>query len=334
MRWIHALASMVLFASVSGCSFSDNDPHPIDPVAPGPGEELPADAFTKLEGSEQTSVAEGSVWLVPFWVDTQVAELTASSDRIRYLDIKAGNLGLLTIPILPFYVEVDQASFDRSGVRSSSGFAWTPFYAWSKDTQGSDIVLRASGIPLLWGSVDIVSHSDTLDVRIRHFLWSLGPTYFGLKKGIGDSVIEGYEFLPLLAGGFGSWLWSSTDLRSDFGTVTAHGFLNGSVGYYASEGFSPSDALEIEDAISMADDGKDIGGLFDSAAKTEAMKRTNAEGLVERTKLLLGGILWAAWTDSDPNGAEVNGRHGPLWSMFGYGTKQNEPTIILFWYPF
>lgn len=334
MRRVRALASMVLFASVFGCSFSDNDPHPIDPVAPGPGEELPPDAFSKLENSEHESVAEGSIWLLPLWIDTQTAELTASSDRIRYLDFQAGNLGLLTIPVLPFYVDVDQASFDRSGARSSSGFTWTPFYAWSKETQGSDVVLRASGIPLLWGSVGIASHSDTLDVRIRHFLWSLGPTYLGLKKGIGDSVIDGYAFFPLLAGGFGGWLWASTDLESDFGTVTAHGFLNGNFGYYASEGFSPSDALEIEDAIGLADDGKELGDLLESTEKTAAMKRTNAEGLVERTELWLGGLLWAAWTDSDPNGAEVHGRHGPLWSMFGYGTKQNESTIILFWYPF
>jgi hypothetical protein len=334
MRINRRLGVLVGLLGVVGCSFNNAAELAVPVTPPAADQALPADTFDKLAAAESQTVANGRAWLLPLWVDIQTAQLSNAADKVRYLDFSAFNLGLLTIPILPLWVGVDQISIDKAGARTHTGFGWTPLWAWSKETSGDDVLMSASGIPLLWGSVKISSRSDSLDLRIRHYLWSLGPTFIAVEKSVGDSIIDGYSFFPLLAGGLGGWLWASTDLRSDFGSVTAHGPLSGNLGYYKSEGFAPNEALDLENAIEMADDGEEIGNILAKTPKSELMKRTNAEGLVESTELWLGGILWAAWKDSDPNGAEVNGRHGPLWSMFGWGKEKGENTVILFWYPF
>lgn len=328
---VGALAGSLLIA---GCSFDAAQERGIA-VEPPPGNEPPpAEQFEKLAAEDTKSASDVRIWLVPLWADVESAQLTKSGDRIRYLDFSAFNLGLATLPLLPLWVTVDQASVDKSGARAGTGFGWTPFWAWSEPTVGNDVRLEASGVPLLWGSVKIASHSDTLDVRIRHYLWSLGPVFLGIKKGVGDSVVEGYAFHPLLAGGLGGWLWSSGEFDSDFGELDAHGPLNGYLGYYRLVGFSPDEAIDLDSTIGLPGDEKGLGTILESAEKSELMKRTNAEGLIESVELWLGGILWSAWSDTDTQGQEVNGRHGPLWTMFGYGKEQGESTVILFWYPF
>lgn len=318
----------------SGCSFDNAEKLGIS-VEPPPGNEAPAaDQFEKLAKEESKTASDVGVWLVPLWLDVESAQLPKSGDRIRYIDVSAFNLGLLSLPILPLWVTVDQTSVEKSGARSGTGFGWTPFWAWSEPTAGNDVELHGSGIPLLWGSVKIASHTDTVDIRIRHYLWSLGPAFLGLKKGVGDSVVDGYAFYPLLAGGLGGWLWTSSDFQSEFGSATSHGPLNGYLGYYRLEGFSPEEGIDLEASLEMDLDAEGFGELLESDEKSELMKRTNAEGLVEGVELWLGGIVWSAFTDTDTQGAEVNGRHGPLWTMFGYGKEKGESTIILFWYPF
>lgn len=325
--------SSLLFAAV-GCSSTKGDELLTSFEPPADGQSVPADFWTKAAAVENTTAGGGSVWLVPFWLGVDSTELNDAKDGVRKIDVALFNPGLTVLPLLPFYVDVDYGGWSKNGKSESAGFTWTPFWAWGHTSEGSSVQLSATGVPILWGGVKIHSQEDDIDLRIRHYLWSLGPLFVGLDKGLGNSRVKGYQFYPVYLAGLGGLIWSSMDLNSDFGTVTAHGLLGGNLGYYKSTGFAPNKALENQNMLEMVKEGEDIGKILEKGKKSELMKKTDENGLVPGTELWLGGILWSAFTDHDAAGAEVNGRHGPLWTMFGYGKEKGESTVILFWYPF
>jgi hypothetical protein len=325
------LSALFTIAAALGCSTSGGSEVLREFEAPQPGERVPDSFWAEAETATDKPGVRSVFWPVPFVVDADVHELEGERDRVRSIGIGVFNLGLVLLPTLPFYVGVEYGRFWKDGREEHSKFRWTPFWAWSENSPGSVVKLEASGVPLLWGDIEIDSPEDELELDIRHYLWSLGPVHLHLNKAVGDKHVVGTTVMPFYLAGLGYLVWTSNILDSEFGSVDAHGLLGGYLGYYRSEGLSPQSVLGERRATELLEP-IDATDVLDEIEPDQVLSRFDANGNVPSTELWLGGILWSSFADTAPDGQEYDGRHGPLWTMFGYGTDEGEDAIILFWF--
>ena len=318
----------VLFAAAllagAGCSATDGEAML---VTFEPSDAPLADSFwAETEAVTDETARRTSVWLLPFYLDHNQVELEEGRDRVRYISISGLNPGLTLLPTLPFWVDVDYGRWTQNGDVERRGFTWTPLWMWDSAQGESEVKLDAVGFPLLWGNVEVDAAEDGIYLNLHHFILSLGPLWTDLKMGRDGRDNEGWIFHPVYAAGLGGLLWSSYSFEGAGGSETAHGPLNGWLGYSHSVGRS-SDIFE--GLIGVQQD--EVEGFL--SKRDDPEEDTASNPLIPSKTLVLGGILWSDFTESDSRGEVLNSRKGPLWGMFGYGKKNGDPTINLLWIP-
>lgn len=317
-----ALAAATVLSTV-GCTVSDGESllvtfEPQDTA-------LESSFWSQVDGLTDPTARRTAAWLLPFVLDHQQVELEGDDqERLRYVSLNGFNPGLTLLPTLPFWVTVDYGRWSRQGAVERRSFTWTPFWAWSDEIGESPVTLQASGFPLLYGHVLADAKEDGIYIDLHHFVLSLGPLYTSLRMGPQGKTSAGWLFYPLYAAGLGGLLWSSYSVAGAGGSETAHGPLNGYLGYMESVGRSADlfrgllNQSEVEDFLAKQD-----------TEETESASNP----LTPSSRLILGGILWSDSAETDKSGTEMFGRHGPLWGMFGYGKSNGKDTILLLWIP-
>lgn len=319
-----------------GCAFEAKDEWIAEYPLPAAGEPIAAEFWDHAKNSKDPQGTDVSLWLLPMWADVDHREIENDPPRLSRTEYTMFNPGLALVPLLPFYIDAQVEERQQDGSWQGSGLTWTPFWAWSHSTEKAPAELRASGIPLLWGDVEVRSKTQPFEIRVRHYLWTLASMVCSIEVGQDGADLDGYVFFPLYLAGLGGYLWGSIELEGEAGSLSGHGPFGGDLGYYRRVGLVKN-RITTQSAEAEAEPipfQLDLGTVVDESEDLDRMTRVDENGLVPSVERWLGGILWASWVDSDATGKEVDGRHGPLWTMFGYGTKNGESTVILFWYPF
>lgn len=317
--WIRLAAPLVL--ALCGCVRSDG-PLALHSFDPDDGPPDPAFWQRAAEVKAGEKARHASVWLLPFWSSDREVQLGADGNDVRSRGWSVFNLGLGLTPLLPLYFSIRDHRWDREGDGAHCSLTWTPLWATGSSEGDCGAMLDASGVPLFYGRLHIVAPDVGLTTDVWHYLWSIGPLMADSKLDRPGLTATSRVFVPLELIGFGTLLWTSRTTESAAGRMLQHGPIGGWLGYVES-------------------DGERVGNLIDD--EVERVLHPDAEApppmppvpgpYRPHLRLMLGGILWSGFYDTDESGAEVTGRHGPLWTMFGYGTKDGRSRVLVFWIP-
>lgn len=188
---------------------------------------------------------------------------------------------------------------------------YTPFWVTSSSEGEANmgLTLDAMGVPLLFTRVRLREEAPgggaSATATLTGFLWTLGPTV--LKLETDDDSRRGYLAAPLLLGGLpGAFLWSDYHLHEDESHRIGHGPAFGFLGYTQWRTIRTWQA-------------------------DEEVPDPSAEERFRR--LVLGGTLWQDTARSDAAGDPISTSHGPLWGMFGWGSRGEDFALRAFWIP-
>ncbi|MBI1291791.1 hypothetical protein GC173_11190 [bacterium] len=352
--WLWALMALVLGMLV-GCSVNDRTSLYEAVELPRHGEALPPEFWPAYDASPRTSNKEKKsshasdqgadddtdlvkMWGVPipFNLFVKVADVKKSKrtgqDELSILSLRWHDLsvpGLL--PSLPFIFNYRMSTYGREKAEPIRALSiwWNPFSTGirSKGYQEGKIA-RIGGFPLLFTHLHIPAdirgekpeHNN--NTRISGFLslHTLGPANLRLetvKPHYRDSTYSLVRLTtPLLLGGvLGPTLWSSFDLRDKNPVspgkrksfeISGHGPLFGMAGYMG---------------------WRKVTETMGDGAKPARFTRVNA-------RILLFGLLWNDYNKRDEKtGKLLKSRHGPLWTMFGWGSEKGWFRVRLFGIP-
>lgn len=187
---------------------------------------------------------------------------------------------------------------------------YTPLWATSSSEGEAEtaLSLEAKGVPLLFTRVNLREESPGGiggTATMTGFLWTLGPAV--LKLDTDDGSRRGYMAAPLLLGGMpGALLWSDYHLYEEDSHRIGHGPGFGFLGYTQWRTTETWEAPAGEEA----------------SAAEERFRR-----------LVIGGALWQDTARSDADGASISTSHGPLWGMFGWGSRGDDFALRALWIP-
>ncbi len=281
------------------------------------------DAADDQPESRPVSYSNSTMWLLPLNFSTR--QFTVQSDRetAHYRNVTWNDLGPM-IFTLPLRIRVADYIYKRGTERpvASRGVVMTPFWVqkFDKGDFGDDKEFYGFGVPLLFATLGL-KDGETLNTKFFSSLWSLGPFMFKMENTVGRTYQKQYLAAPLLFGSWGGLLWIDIDfLREIDGDtnqrIVAHGPLLGLLGFW----YQKSDKIYVTSAEDVAND----------RAEEEGEVKIVGE---EAQRLILGGLLWQDSMDWDANDELTDARHGPLWTMFGWGKKDGRNTLRLFWIP-
>lgn len=307
-----ALAAIVL---VSGCT-SRAQSDIFSRVNPPSGDMMGPEVWAAIDEAPQEQAYRRSnlFWLLPRYIFSKnfVAdknEREAFSSSLAWFDI-----GLLFLPISIKATEY-HFSADSPEADGRRGLVWNPLwaYAWNEGNFRTEKEFKASGVPLLYSSVK-VGEKDELQTKFLTFLWTLGPMVVkvngNLEANQGELPISGYAATPLLLGGWGGILWSDVHLNvGERAKIVSHGPLLGALGFvYTHSDFRLERRLE--------------DGRIDPDSEVINQRDTQ--------RMVIGGFLWKDGSRR-VNGKVERAHHGPIFAMFGWGRKDDRPTVRLFW---
>lgn len=214
------------------------------------------------------------------------------------------DLGVPLLCHLPLVIAVSDDSYDRGRTRPvrSQRFCWTPLWTYATrngaDGGAFDTRFHAFGLPLLFSKVDVESQHIGLALRFLTSFWSLGPTSIRVEAGTPDTRTETASvFCPAFLGGLlGMMLWTDFHQVNPEAEAWGHGPLSGHAGWYEKRTTSPDRETDL-------------------------------------LRLVLAGILWLDRSHRNADNEATESRHGPLWSMIGWGRADGRPTVRVLWVP-
>ncbi len=268
-------------------------------------------------------------WLLPLNIYQKLAEFESS----HKLAVRKNTYNGLGFPLLflPLRYSSQESLYGHEDVYPihRARTEWNLLYAKSRvseDWPEGRPSLYAQGYPLFFskGTLrDLGTYSGRRsDVTGWQTLWSIGPAYLKYKSREADRSEPRNEQratvgMPLALGGFlGTILWLDTD-AVDHKEYTrerlqVHGPLFGMLGFFRTDTQSRWNQVP---EMSGEDDPRRLG------------YREYSQGL-------LAGLLWYDHgTEYVALPETENSGHGPIWSMFGWGRKNGEQTIRVFWIP-
>lgn len=217
-----------------------------------------------------------------------------------------GSIGI-SLPVAVNYNDYHYMPGESEPVAHRSAF-YTPLLAGSSSEGDFELGMdvQASGVPLLWSRVkmeETFPDGSQASASLTGLLWTLGPMLVKLEANEGET--SGYIATPLLLGGVpGGILWTDYRIHDRETHRIGHGPLFGFLGYTQWKSFSTP--------------------VEEEADPDEVRFR----------RLLLGGTLWEQTRRTEfQDGDTISTSHGPLWGMFGWGSREGDFTLRLFWYP-
>lgn len=337
MKLLRAIRSLTLLAllgaAVTGCAqkrFTNDFPE--DLKLPHDGTELPVETWAEADGYRTDAPPTrtwGMAWLLPLSIYNKAAEFEGS----HKLTTHKSSYNDLGLPL--FFLPVRYHSKDNLHGREhydaihKARVEWNLLYAKSRTSEDwpeNRPTLYAQGVPFFfskgtWRDLGKSSGRRT-DVTGWNTLWSIGPAYLKYRSREADRRDPRDEQritvgMPLAAGGFpGTLVWLDADVthhqehtRERF---TTHGPLFGMLGFFRS-------AREAR---------------WNSVPQMADQDDPRRLGYHEYYKGVIGGLLWfdqGSQYDALPE--TENTGHGPLWGMFGWGTKNGLPAVRVFWIP-
>jgi hypothetical protein len=333
---IRAATTAVLAVALTGCSFGNGPEFLRRYERPAPGKQVPESFWTAASDEEASTVRVGtndsarredwdafetSFWLLPTWFSGRRTSTPPQADSVVDTEFQFLDLGVVCIPFFPLWLSTDTQRVERSGERAESGMTWTPLWTVNGATNWPADEPRASarGVPLLYGWVEYGREGEEPVFEMHNVLWTLGPAWLRVdwpetgepRIGLaadGELHPRGWAFSPLLLGGPGAWLWTSSEIEDDKLDHSMHGPLNGWLGYRSTLEHEPAGVFWIPPSAS-------------SPARPSRFSRRIVAG--------------ALWYDSEEivGGVVSKARHGPLWGVFGWGQSSARPVIYLLWFP-
>jgi hypothetical protein len=338
-RFLPLLLCCVLLAGCAGkirSTYFKSNPVPYD------GKELPDGFWKDLQTHDAATIPAGKAppperasdrnfWVLPLQLNLR--SVTVSQDR-KHVNVDQLVWNDLLSPViltsLPLRLKYRGYSY-KEGSNLPTGFrefTWSPFLVEDRMIGDVDKKLRikGGGLPLLGTKIHAsnegnaeVNYADAFDLRALASLWTLGPAYakIEMQQMIDDkpTTVTAYGAAPLLlAGAPGLMLWTDYKVRDGRGGyATAHGPALGSLGYFA--------AKNMDRAITEI--------VKDEVTGNETTKVIPPDPNVRR--FLLGGLLWHSYVKRDRETQALDkSRHGPLWTMFGWGHKDGRFNVRLF----
>jgi hypothetical protein len=293
-RVTRALGLVLLLCS-AGCAFDKSSTQFSAHQPPRIGEPLPAHYWDEVGPAAGKSGYSGSAWLLPFWVSGEFSTIAADAESTTSTNFAVVNPGFVALPWLPLWVSAQTQLDRKDGVRATSRMTWTPLSTSTEDAgwPADEPALRASGFPLLYSRICYGIAAGADQFDAHAILWSLGPAWGRVDLKDNDRFMNGWFFIPLSVAGLGAMVWSSGEIDTQDEELTVHGPLQGYLGYRSSIDHIAGDS----------------------------------------TRLLVAGALWFDSADAVDSDEALDTRHGPLWSMFGWGRSDGEPAIYVLWIP-
>ncbi len=288
-------AGSMALALLAGCASSKGPDLLTSYRPPAAGESLPPQFWNEAASAAGESGYEASYWFLPTWIRGQSTEVAPSGDSVSSRGATVVNPGLLVLPWLPLWISVDEQRDGKSGKRETNSMSWSPLHTSNDDAgwPADEPAIRASGWPLLYGRFTYGTAADAPQLEMNNTLWTLGPSWGTADLKTEDGAVKGWFCVPIFAAGLGSLAWFSASFTTPTEEVTAHGPLQGWLGYH-----------------SVVDHEED-----------------------DFSRAVVGGVLWCDWANAaDPEQA-TDSHHGPLWGMFGWGRSDGEPALYLLWIP-
>lgn len=310
-----AAVAVVAVSLFSGCT-SRAQSDIFSKVDAPSGDMMGAEVWAAIdEAPQEQAYRRSSVfWLLPRWIFSKnfiadKAEREAFSSSLAWFDI-----GLIFLPVS---IKATEYHFSAESAEADGrrGLVWNLLwaYAWNEGNFHTEKEFKASGVPLLWSTVK-VGEKEQLETSFFTALWTLGPMVAKVNGNVeanqGKLPIRGYAATPLLLGGWGGVLWSDVHLNvGDRAKIVSHGPLLGLLGFV----YTHSD-FKLERRLQ--------DGTIDPDA--EVLDRRDTQ------RMIIGGLLWKDGSRVT-NGKVDWAHHGPLFAMFGWGRKDDRPTVRLFW---
>ncbi len=268
-------------------------------------------------------------WLLPLNIYQKMAEFEGTHKLATSKNTYNG-LGFPLL-FLPLRFSSQENLYSRADTypKHRSRTEWNLAYAsssvsedWPKDRP----TLHAKGLPLFFskGTLrDLGTQSGRrTDAAGWQTLWSIGPAYMKFKSREADRSNPRDEQrvtagMPLALGGFlGTILWLDADATNhreySRERLQVHGPLFGMLGFFRTQ----------------------KGTRWNMVPETSGEDDPRRFGHEEYSKGLIAGLLWYDQGSKYTALPETeNSGHGPVWSMFGWGRKNGEPTIRIFWIP-
>lgn len=282
-------------SALSACSIGGG-PLPLESFALAtPDAPLTETAWEDVRGNAGKQSFQGHLWLAPIWFSGEHVKAAKDGDSVSRTEFAFFDLGVLFLPFLPLWISADTRLDRQSGSRATQSFVWNPLYtSWESDGWPRDEAsARAWGFPLLYSGVEFGVLGEPAQFDWRATLWTLGPSWATVDLDTEKEHVEGWVVMPLMLAGLGSLVWTSAELESTSSDVSAHGPLNGLLGY-----------------------------------KSEVDRSA-----FESTRRIVGGVLWYDVEEYAVDDTVIDARHGPLWGMFGWGYSDGEPGLRVLWIP-
>jgi hypothetical protein len=268
-------------------------------------------------------------WLLPLNIYEKFGNFE-SSEKLQTAETTYNGLGF-PLFLLPLRVTKEQNLYGQRDVYPihATETEWNLLFAntrTSEDWPRERPVLDATGIPLFfskgtWRDLGTRSGRRT-DIMGWQTLWSLGPAWVTYKSREADRRDPRDEQratigMPLALGGLpGAVLWFDADYLDDKQYETArfnaHGPLFGMLGWFRSERTA----------------------RWNAVPNVQAEDDPRRKGYREEYQGLIGGLLWfdqMSVYDAVPD--SKSSAHGPVWGMFGWGERDGESVVRLFWIP-
>ncbi|MDX2177202.1 MAG: hypothetical protein SF028_12115 [Candidatus Sumerlaeia bacterium] len=318
---------LAILPLLAGCSIRTGAPTLGTRVAPGLGEPLVDEYWTRADEAKPKQGGNTSFWLLPNQVTIKQWVFNEDATEADYTSVRWHDLGVFILFNAPLWISVKSAEFQR-GAESSSGFrfTWSPFWTGvsEADRKPDAPKVRAYGVPLLFSRVGVESERYAGRFNAATHLWTLGPFYastrFDAAQQLGGTEAEpipqtdvsGYVVLPLMAGGLpGALAWTSYDFDTigrgdERRNLWAHGPLIGWLGY---------------------------SGRTVHTARPGETREEGAARWTKRGRSLGGGILWHSSRTRTEDGRADDSRHGPLWGMLGWGRRDGGFSLYALWLP-
>jgi len=258
-------------------------------------------------------------WMLPFNLGFRDFKVAADRQSATYTSFTWNDLGTFFF-FLPLRIRGAEYEFvpGQEEAVGKRGIVWTPLWtnSFEEGTLKDKGDLNATGIPLFFSLLQMKSGEGT-SVSWFTSLWTLGPFFSKFNAKQANTEFNGYLAAPALLGGLpGLGLWTSFRAESPKpdGTndlMVSHGPFFGFLGYHYNRG--------------------SIRTYKDLDLNTPTQQTETKLVSIVSNRLVIGGILWASKTIADGEGIAKKSSHGPLWGMFGWGRKEGDPTIRLFW---
>lgn len=347
IRWAMTLLALGGLIVMTGCSMRQRTDVLMDKKVPGKGGPLTAELWQAADRSAEPVVQarQRFIWPLPF--NQYSRQLEMHTARSQTMPGKAAGSAtawndllvappyfFISLPLRGFYGEYGYTR-GTEAPDARGGMSFNPFWMWSwqDGTLPTGRSFEAWGVPLFYSRFAVAQKNASTDSALsqRNVLWTLGPRaafldlqgdFRNVAGGYKDGVlnldptldgilttdqydeISGHLFNPLHLGGtLGNFLWTSyhlkmtTDTWED--TVNAHGPLLGMM-------------------------------IFHEKRLTD-IHRAGTSKTREFDRLIFGGWLWKTWLKPTEAGEPDRELHGPLFGGFGWGRKDGEKTLRLFW---